>query len=109
MAAKTAKITLGEREYEIRALNIGELERVTELFDEGVDPRKAAFSILRIGMERAVPQPEGGINAIEATSREIASAVEAIMRISGMEPPKENPTTASAPGQPSAAVLQAAE
>lgn len=83
MAGKTDKITLGDQEFTIHAFNIGELERITDLF-EG-PPRKVPFGVLRVAMERA--EPKADPNVIEATTDQVAEAMLKILTLAGLKNP----------------------
>src|SRR5437764_1064134 len=93
------EITLGDSKYMVPRLNIGQLERVTELFSAGGS--KVAFAILRIALERAEPAvPDVGV--IEATTEEVRLGMRAILVMSGLsdenkEPPGGAPAGETAP------------
>jgi len=72
----SVKVTLAGTEYECPMLNIGQLERATELLVG--EPVKATFGVLRIAMERATPKPSK-FEEIEPTRAEVEAAVKAIM------------------------------
>lgn len=94
--AKSAKIYLGEAEYDVPMLNIGQLERVTDLIVAG--GTRVGFSVLRIALERATPKVEDA-GAVEASADQVRGAVKSIMVMSGFEP--EAPSAGEA--QPAAA------
>ena len=85
--AKEAKITLDGVEYTVPALNIGQLEEVSEAFD---GPRtKIPFSVVRIALARATPKAD--FDAMSPTMDEIGSAVQAILETAGLQKSDANP------------------
>lgn len=83
---KTATIQLGGQELKIHAFNIGELERVTALFDAAgpASNVKMAFGVLRIALERAEPKVED-IDGIEIESMdEVVEASNVILTLAGI-------------------------
>lgn len=82
----TVQVKLGDVTYTVPRMNIGQLERLTEL-PQGTT--KAAFGALRIAFERAEPQVD--FDTIEATREEITDAASAILGMSRRE---------TAPGEP---------
>jgi hypothetical protein len=91
--AKTSAVTLGGTEYQVPQMNIGQLERVTDLFAAG--GTRIGFGVLRIAMERATP-PVPDASAIEATTEEISAAVKDILTMSGLQPKEPAPGEAPA-------------
>lgn len=82
-------VTLGDTEFTVPPLNIGQLEQVTEALTG--PPVRATFAILRIALTRATPlvAPQ----TIEATRDQVAAAVDAILKNSGFkaEPKADDP------------------
>jgi hypothetical protein len=89
--AKTAQISLGGTQYTIHAFNIGELERVVEMFDGPTT--KAAFGIVRIGLERAEPKVE--IDTLEPTLDEMREAARVMLDLAGLQQPDASPRLAA--------------
>lgn len=93
--SRTAQITLEGVGYTVHALNIGQLERVSQAFEA---PRTTvAFAVLRIAMERAEPRPD--LNNIEPTMDEISAAFTKVIELAGITVErKSNGATANPPG-----------
>src|SRR5690242_4270296 len=92
---RTATFLLGEVEYTVPALNIDQLERVTELYAaiDMVD-RKAVsrlpFQIVNIALERCiVPNPVGVVSP--SSLDEVRDAMSKIAVLSGLQQPDANP------------------
>ena len=94
MAKRSAQIVLDGETYTIPALNVGQLERLTEAFDGPAS--RAPYGLLRIAMERAEPHVNGGLDTIEPTIDEIGAAFKVIAELSGLT---VNPPAAAAPTQ----------
>jgi hypothetical protein len=100
--AKTTTITLGGENYTVHAFNIGELRRVTGLFNAAngvgtVDNVSAAFGILQIAMERAEPKPPD-FNTLEPESLdEVIKASNAILELAGVVQKANPPEAPAAP------------
>jgi hypothetical protein len=90
--ARTAKVTLDETEFSVPALNIGQLERVSAVISAGRGS-SGAFEILKIALERAAPKPD--FEALAPTLDEVAAAVKAVLVLSGLQKPDENPPRAA--------------
>lgn len=91
------EVKLGETTYTVPRMNIGQIERITEL-----PAGKMSFGALRIALERAEPKV-ADFGAIEATSQEVIEAARAVLRMSGMakdaEPGESKPPeTTPSPG-----------
>ncbi len=76
------QITLAGVEYSISKPNIGQLRRITKVFNGPAD--SVSFDILRIALERADPKCED-VEQIEAGFDEIAVAAGAILSFSGLK------------------------
>jgi hypothetical protein len=89
--SKTASITIGGEKFIVHRFNIGELERVSMLFESApTSTMKTAFGILRIALERAEPKIED-VSAFEIDSiDEVIEASNAILTLAGMNKPKAN-------------------
>lgn len=95
--SKIAVIRLGEVDFTVRPLTIGQLSR---LFSNGAQSTLAPdfpFRLLCVTLERAEPRPAKPED-IEATPEQIRQAVTHILEISGMKPasgeaPAEAPQT----------------
>ena len=89
--ARTATIVLDGTNYEVHALNIGEIEQVQDAMDG--PSKKVAFLILRLALKRATPPiaDQDRFVMLEPTSDEIREAVQAIMKLSGMEEKQSAP------------------
>ena len=80
--AKVAEVVLGGETYKIPRMNIGQLERVTDLVAEN-KPNRLMFGILRIALERVEPKIDPG--ALEIDTDELADAVQKIAVLSGLK------------------------
>lgn len=89
--ARTATIVLDAQPYVVHALNIGEIEQVQEAMSG--PSGKVAFIILAAALKRATPSvaDDAQFRALEPTSTEIKDAVQAIMKLSGMEETTSGP------------------
>ena len=93
------KIGLGGTEYTVPALNLGQLERVSVLAIEG--SVGSGFAMLKIALERALPKPD--FEQMAPTIDEVGNAVQAILKLSGLQKPDANPPVAASPEPPKAA------
>lgn len=85
--AKTAQITLDGTTYTVPAPNIGQLEEITEIFE---GPRsKIPFGVLRITMKRADPKID--FDVASPSIDEVATAVQVILKLAGLEKADANP------------------
>ena len=89
-----SKIKLGETEYDVPKMNIGQLEEVTVALD--LPAIKRPFAILRIAFARSTPKVD--VNSVEATNAQIAAAITEILSAAGFA--KAVDPNAAAPGQP---------
>ena len=82
--ARTAEIVLDGQPYTVRAFRIEQIERVMQ--------SPGSFDVLRIALERAEPAvtPEQVAN-LEPTMVEIRTALETVMKLSGLETPTSPP------------------
>ncbi len=80
--ARTAKITLDGKDYEIKAFNLGELEEVTDIF-QSAKPSSVPFKVLA----KALGKIDVPIVSVDATLDEVTAAFRAIMELSGMKVP----------------------
>lgn len=86
--ARESKVTLDGVLYTVPALNIGQLEKVTEAFEL---PRgKVPYAILRIALERS--DPKADLEKLSPTVEEVADAIKDILRVAGLQDKDENPT-----------------
>ncbi len=81
--ARTAKIVLDGKDYEVHAFNIGELERITLQGNN-------AWLVLRIALERAEPKVSDP-NMLEPTPDEVRQAFAILMKLAGLEQTAANP------------------
>lgn len=82
--ARTANIILDEKTYCIRALNVEQIERAMA--------SPGSFDLLKIALERSEPaMTPAEVAALEPTMVEIRTALEEVMRLSGMEKPASPP------------------
>jgi hypothetical protein len=101
----SVKVTLGGVEYTIPKMNIGQLERVSELTttkvgDDG-KPRvviSSAYKMLEIAFERSDPRVID-FNSIEADHDEINEALPVILAMN-RKPDKNKPGETQPPGAP---------
>lgn len=78
--AKTVKITLGDHEFEVPRLNVGQIEEMMESVSSG---KMRAFDGLRIALRRATPLCED-LSLIECTPAELIKGLNEITAISGV-------------------------
>ncbi len=86
----TARITLGGVAHTLRQLNIGQIERVTELFDADLAPVKRSFALIPIVLECVEP-PVADAKSVRASVDEIAAAIRTALRISGLAAEEDAP------------------
>jgi hypothetical protein len=79
---KHLKVHLGETEYTIPELDIGQLEDVTAVFEGPL--RKVAYSTLAIALQRATP-PVADIRALQARHDQVMHAANEILIFSGFK------------------------
>ena len=84
---REAKFTLDGVEYTTPALNVGQLELVTEAFDGS--RTKVPFAVLRIAMTRAIPKVD--LDTVAPSMDEVATAVQAILETAGLQKGDANP------------------
>lgn len=94
----SVKIKFGDREFDIPRLNIGQLERYSEVEAaqklDGTQTAvnmKTTFALIKIALERATPKI-ANINEIEATPEELGVAAAKILICAGLakaKPPNE--------------------
>jgi hypothetical protein len=89
--ASTIKVRLGETDYDVPKMTIGQIEAISEL--DGA-PSKWSFAAIAILMRRAKPEIND-IREIECEPEQMRTAIEQIMRHSGYRLPDPN---AKAPG-----------
>lgn len=104
--AKSEVIKLAGEDYTVLALDLEELEQVTEWFTQTTRPdgttdekanAKLVFNILRLGLKSATPKVEFK-DIRGATPEEVRAAVTAIMKLSGLS--MINPLAATAVAGP---------
>lgn len=91
---RSVKVTLDGIEFEVPAMNVGQLEDVAET-TAGATVGNVGLKILRIAMRRSTPKPD--FETLAPTVDECGNAVRAIMELSGLQKPDANP-----PGTPKA-------
>ena len=90
--ARTATITLDDKQYVIHALNMKELEEVAEIIGNGnANQFGVGRKILAVAMRRAEPKPED-FDTIEPLAEELSAATSALLQLSGLN---INPQTAA--------------
>ena len=94
--AREATITLDGTEFVVPALNIAQLQEVAEIINAG-NAATSGFSILKIAMRRATPSPDFEI--LGPTLDEIATAVEKMLKLSGLQKPDSDPQLRVVPKQ----------
>jgi hypothetical protein len=72
-------------DYTIHALNIGQLERVTDAFE--LKAGRVAYAVLRIAMERA--EPKVVFEEIEPSVEDVRLAFEKIIELTGIKVEKK--------------------
>lgn len=83
---KTAKVTIGEQEYEFTPFTVGQLEQIGD-FGEGVSTSKAGFLVFCLACENATP-PIPDPRKMIASPAEIMAVVNAVNAITGIEQDK---------------------
>ena len=84
----TIQIKLGGVDYSVQKPNIGQLRRITKVFNGPTD--SVSFDVLGIAMERSEPKcPD--IEQIEAGFDEIAAAAGAVLVFSGLRKEEATP------------------
>ena len=82
--ARTAEIILDGQTYTVRAFNIQQIERVMA--------SPGSFDVLRIALERSEPfLDKEAVALLEPTMVEIRTALETVMKLSGLETPTSPP------------------
>ena len=82
--ARTAEIILDGQTYTVRAFNIEQIERVMA--------SPGSFAVLRIALERSEPPvAKDAVSELEPTMVEIRTALETVMKLSGLEIPTSPP------------------
>lgn len=101
MSHQHITVHLGDHHYTIPALNIGQLEQVTDALLG--PPTKAAFAILKVALQRASPTPD--LATLAPQRDQVALAVREILALSGFEPERKGDLdpNGAAPGAPGAA------
>lgn len=88
--AKLADVTLGDTVYQIPRLNMDQLERVADLFEnKEIADHKKPFRLMEIAFERVTPAVD--FKGIDSEGDELKKAIEKVMEVSGMkaaDPPK---------------------
>lgn len=92
---KTVTVMLGETEYKLHALTVGEIEEIADIMGGDLNKARVPFAILRIAMRRADPLCED-VNSLVATPKQIGEAVGAVMSASGLEQSGEAPPATGA-------------
>ena len=85
--ASTIKVKLGDAEYEVPKLNIGQLEDIQALGD--LPPTKWSFAAIAILMRRAKPVITE-IREVECEPAQMSEAIQQVMRHSGYKVPDPN-------------------
>ena len=88
--ARSVTVQLDGIPFVVPALNIAQLQDVAEAIS-GTAPAITGFGILKIAMRRATPAPDW--DTLAPGLDEIGEAVQAILKMSGLQKP-ENPTLA---------------
>lgn len=91
--SKSLKVTLDEIEFEIPALNLGQLQEVSEAI-QNKSQATLGLSILKIALQRAKPTPN--LEDLSPTLAECGTVVEQIMTLSGLQKPDANPPSGAA-------------
>ena len=90
------KVTLGDKEFTVPKMNIGQVE---DLADLDVPPKKWSFAALGILMRRADPEVKD-IRDIEASPGDVREAIQKILAASGYQmPDPKNQPAPEIPGQ----------
>ena len=93
---KTIDIKLDGTLYAVPKFNMGQHERLVEIFKG--DVARASFKVLALALERADPKVDDPM-ALDATLDDVKNAVAAILEFSGYRQEKPDPN-AEAPGAP---------
>lgn len=87
--AKTINITLGESSYAVPHLNMGQIEELSEIYEEpdyasSARKFKTTKRIATLLLRRAEPKIED-FSTIECTTEELAVAIRSILAASGLQ------------------------
>ena len=102
----TETITLGGRDFEVRALKLGQLRHLLDALDEMTGKSagaliEAAAKVVTAGLTPAHPDLTADtVLDLEATLEELNAAVAAILRTAGLTPAGEARPVASRPEAP---------
>ena len=80
------KITLGNTEYDVPPMNVGQIEDVSAL-DAAANNKKWTYQAFAIVIRRAVPEIKEP-REVEATPAQLRECIEKIMRNSGWDIPE---------------------
>lgn len=91
---REVKVSLGGTDYVVKALNIAQLEEMADLIS-GPITQTVGIKILMLALKRATPQlSEINMEEFAPELPEIATAVEAILALSGLKKPEDPPKAA---------------
>jgi hypothetical protein len=76
----TIKFKLGETEYEIPPLKLGQIKRIMLAPETGAE---RVFAVMKIIVERVEPKIED-IEEVEATAKQLHDIVQRVLKASGM-------------------------
>jgi hypothetical protein len=98
---RNTTVSLGETNYAVPHLNLGEIEEIGEVFENQTAGLKRAYALLEIILRRASPAVEN-VRMIEASPEELGVAINKALQFSGLqiETKGEPVPNASAPGEP---------
>ncbi len=96
---RTTTIKLDGVEYAVPALNIGQLERLSDAFE--LPAGRIAYAVLRVALERAEPKVD--MEQVAPSVDEIREAFQAVAELSGFAMKKTN-GSAENPTQPGAVI-----
>jgi len=83
MRAKPITITLGDKEWSIRPLTLGQVEDIEPILMAGGSTMPLSIAIVKIALGRDYPEDSEKIRDFEATTDQVAAAMGAVLRLGG--------------------------
>lgn len=87
MRAKAETITLGERQWTVRPLTLGQVQEIEPILMESTFDSNghigAAMTIVAIALRRDHPESASTLADVEATAGEIVAAMAKVLRLGG--------------------------
>ncbi len=83
MRAKPITIALGDKEWSIRPLTLGQVEDIEPILVGGGNTTHLSISILQIALRRDHKEDSDNIRDLESTTDQLAVALRDILRLGG--------------------------